>query len=60
MSLPHSLQCFPFIAGIGAAVGAIVGRDTQVAGASHERDRISYPVQGFEVGTLSMRAVRWG
>lgn len=30
------------------------------AGASLEGDKVSYPVEGFDLGTLSMRAVRWG
>lgn len=30
------------------------------AGASDERDAVSYPIAGFAMGSLSMRAVRWG
>lgn len=29
-------------------------------GASHEDDEVAFPVEGFDYGTLSMRAVRWG
>ncbi len=29
-------------------------------GASTEKDKLSYPYEGFEYGTLSMRMVRWG
>lgn len=30
------------------------------AGASLDGDPVSYPIEGFDWGTLSMRAVRWG
>jgi 4,5-DOPA dioxygenase extradiol len=30
------------------------------AGASLDGDHVSYPIEGFDLGTLSMRAVRWG
>ncbi|MCA9608729.1 MAG: 4,5-DOPA dioxygenase extradiol [Myxococcales bacterium] len=29
-------------------------------GATDERDAVSYPIEGFDIGSLSMRAVRWG
>ncbi|OGQ21507.1 MAG: 4,5-DOPA dioxygenase extradiol [Deltaproteobacteria bacterium RBG_16_71_12] len=29
-------------------------------GASHEDDAVSFPVEGFDLGALSMRAVQWG
>jgi len=29
-------------------------------GASDERDAVSYPITGFDLGSLSMRTVRWG
>lgn len=29
-------------------------------GASRETDRLSFPVTGFDMGSLSMRSVRWG
>jgi 4,5-DOPA dioxygenase extradiol len=30
------------------------------AGASSAADEVSFPIQGFDLGSLSMRAVRWG
>ena len=30
------------------------------AGAAGERDTVAFPITGFDLGSLSMRAVRWG
>ena len=47
-------------AGISHFADLAVPLDADAFAATDDRDEVSFPIEGFDLGSLSMRAVRWG